>query len=116
MTASAEREYAPPRRKHARIAGAAALAAALALSACGQPTSAVWNKEGATQVELKRDQKACVAEADKYGFLVPSAAQGGGSTAATRQQGDIYRACMARKGYSEYAPGSEPQMKPQDSP
>lgn len=115
MIASSERECAPPRGKCLRIAGAAALAAALALSACGQPTSAVWSKEGVTQVELRRDQKACVAEADNYGFLVPPTAQGGGSTAATRQQGDIYRACMAHKGYSEYAPGSVPQMKPQDS-
>ncbi|HKO06480.1 MAG TPA: hypothetical protein VJ487_02105 [Alphaproteobacteria bacterium] len=115
MTAFSERECAPPRGKCSRVAGAAALAAALALSACGQPTSGVWSKEGATQEALRRDQRACVAEAGNYGFLVPPTSQGGGSTAATRQQGDIYRACMAQKGYNEYAPGSVPQMKPQES-
>ena len=90
-------------------------ALALALSACAPSASGVWSKEGVAPAEVKRDQRACVAQAGDYGFLVPSAAQGGGSTVATRQEGDIYRACMTRKGYSEYAPGSLPQAKPEES-
>ena len=90
-------------------------ALALTLSACAPSASGVWSKEGVAPAQVKGDQRACVAQAGDYGFLVPSPAQGGGSTVATRQEGDIYRACMARKGYSEYAPGSLPQAKPEES-
>jgi len=71
--------------------------------------SGQWSKAGANEATLKRDQKACVAEAGNYDFLVPQSGPGQMSALAVRQEADIYRGCMARKGYSEYAPGSLPQ-------
>ena len=88
---------------------AAALTAALALAACGEPQHGTWTKEGLTENELKSDQKECVAEANSYGFLSSPTVLGGGPSADTRQQGDIFRACMARKGYGEARSGTPPQ-------
>lgn len=99
------------RTSYGKMLGAAGVAAALALAACGPGPRGVWDKDGLTQDELKRDQKACVAEAGSYGFLSGSSSPTGGPTAATRQQGDIYRACMESKGYSELPPGSLPKPK-----
>jgi len=92
-----------------RGAIAAALMATLALAACGAPPRATWTKEGVTEDQVKQDQKECVAEANSYGFLTSPTALGGGSNVATRQQGDIYRACMAKKGYGEAPSGTQPQ-------
>jgi hypothetical protein len=88
---------------------------ALALAACAPGASGVWSKEGATEASVKRDQRACVADAGDYGFLVSQAGQGAGTTVTARQQADIYRACMTRKGYSEYAPGSPLPAKPEEN-
>jgi hypothetical protein len=112
--AEREGEEAMARKRH-RLGGPALAVAALALVACSHQRM-IWTKEGLTQDELRRDQKACLAEADSYGFL-----QGGGSdsmggmagssTAATRQQGDIYRSCMNQRGYSQ-APAGATTPKP----
>jgi len=88
---------------------AATLTAALALAACSAPQRGTWTKEGLTEDELKSDQKECVAEANSYGFLSSPTVLGGGPSADTRQQGDIYRACMAKKGYGEVPGGTQPQ-------
>lgn len=83
------------------------LVVALALGACAPRMT--WTKEGSTEDELRRDQKACLAEADQYGFLItPSVAPNyPGATVAARQQGDIYSTCMAAKGYTEVPAGPE---------
>lgn len=83
--------------------------ATLALSACGPVQRNTWAKEGLTEAELKRDQKACVAEANSYGFLSSAPNTLGSANANARQQADIYRACMARKGYFQ---GSGDTAKP----
>lgn len=90
---------------------ALALSVTLTLVACGSPPRAVWDKEGLTQDELRRDQKACVAEANDYGFLNSgfSVNSGNSASVATRQQADIYRACMAKKGYTEAPAGAQPK-------
>jgi len=106
------RAQSGPRPALARAAAVAGLLAlAPGLFGCGPAPSGQWSKEGASEASVKRDQKACVAEAGDYGFLVSQTGQVQGSTVAARQQGDIYRSCMTRKGYSEYAPGSLPQSK-----
>lgn len=88
-----------------------ALAATLALTACGSPPRTVWEKEGLTQDELKRDQKDCVAESNNYDFLNSgfSVSTGKSASVTTRQQADIYRACMAKKGYTEAPAGAQPK-------
>lgn len=93
------------------------LALALALGACGQRMT--WSKEGVTADELKRDQKACLAEANSYGFLTGGGADtmgamAGSSAVDTRQQGDIYRLCMAKRGYSQSPAASKGQPAPAD--
>jgi hypothetical protein len=75
------------------------------LSACGDSGGGGtgWTKEGADEVMVRQDEKDCVAESERYGFLQGSpVATGPGSpstTAAVRQQGDIYQSCMVAKGY-----------------
>ena len=87
-----------------------ALAVALALGGCGPRMT--WTKEGLTADELRRDQKACLAEANRYGFLLgPSREPGGLSPApslAARQQGDIYSSCMESKGYDRAPASAQP--------
>jgi len=82
------------------------LVALLAVCACTPPPGSSWTKEGGvTQDELKRDQKACVAESGNYGFLL---GPNSGPSGAADQQADIYRACMAQKGYGPAAPDTSP--------
>ncbi len=93
-------------RRRAMAGPEVLLVAVLALGACGPRVT--WTKEGMTQDELRRDQKACLAEANRYGFLIGSTLEPGGLSAepslAARQQGDIYTTCMQTMGYSR-APG-----------
>lgn len=102
-------------RRRATAGLKALLVAVLALGACGPRMT--WTKEGMTDDELRHDQKACLAEANRYGFLnLGSSLEPGGLSAepsvAQRQQGDIYSTCMETKGYSR-APG---QAQPPGQP
>jgi hypothetical protein len=96
--------------KAGRCGAGVALAALLFLAACTPPPAQSWNKEGGTQDELKRDQKACVAEAGNYGFLMGPTS---GPSAAINQQADIYRACMAKMGYTPAPRGALPPAGPE---
>ncbi len=112
-----QRRQRQPGARIRGLAALAALAAVLALSACGEGPRGVWTKDNVKESQLRRDQKACVAEAGDYDFLTPTSQMaGGGSSAAMRQQGDLYRACMASKGYTELAPGSVVKTEPQGTP
>ena len=91
------------------------LVAVLALGACGPRMT--WTKEGMTDDELRHDQKACLAEANRYGFLnLGSSLEPGGLSAepsvAQRQQGDIYSTCMQTKGYSRAPDQAQPPGQP----
>ncbi len=93
----------------------ALLVAVLALGACAPRVT--WTKEGLTEDELRRDQKACLAEANRYGFLnIGSSLEPGGLSAdpsvAQRQQGDIYSTCMQTKGYSRAVGEAQPAGSP----
>jgi len=90
------------------------VAALLALGACGPRMT--WTKEHMTEDELRGDEKACLAEANRYGFLIGSTLEPGGLSAepslAARQQGDIYSTCMQTKGYSRAIGGAQPSSPP----
>ena len=90
------------------------VAALLALGACGPRMT--WTKEHMTEDELRSDQKECLAEADRYGFLIGSTLEPGGLSAepslAARQRGDIYSTCMQTKGYSRAIGGAQPSGPP----
>lgn len=90
------------------------VAALLALGACGPRMT--WTKEHMTADELRIDQKECLAEADRYGFLLGSTLEPGGLSTepslAARQRGDIYSTCMQTKGYSRVIGGAQPSGPP----
>ncbi|HLI10994.1 MAG TPA: hypothetical protein VKY65_05300 [Alphaproteobacteria bacterium] len=91
----------------------------MAVAACS-PQRMSWTKEGLTQDELRRDQKACLAESHDYGFLNlggmgsnGTGPTGGSSSVAARQEGDLYRACMQSRGYSQVPANQKPPGQPQ---
>ena len=111
----AEWEYVTMAAQRRGTAGlGAALAVVLALGACGPRMT--WTKEGLTADELRRDEKACLAEADRYGFLLGWSEEPGGlspaPSLAARQQGDIYSSCMETKGYDRAPAPSQPAGGP----
>lgn len=81
-----------------RFALLAAVAAALALSACESRTS--WIKESAGPGQLEYDQQECRRSASDYGFAdrgeygAESGRPGSSSMAA-----EDYRRCMERRGW-----------------
>lgn len=101
-------------RRRGKAGMGAALAVVLALGACGPRMT--WTKEGSTADELRGDEKACLAESDRYGFLLgwsqdPSSLSPSPSVAA-RQQGDIYSSCMETKGYNRAPAPPQPAGGP----
>lgn len=98
----------------AGLGAALAVAFALALGACGPRMT--WTKEGSTADELRLDEKSCLAEANRYGFLLGSSGNPGGlspaPSLAARQQGDIYSSCMEAKGYDRAPAASQPASGP----
>jgi hypothetical protein len=116
MCSATEADREMPRTIARTITTLPTLIATLALAACGPGPRGVWTKEGVTESELKRDQRACTLEAGSYDFLVPPPTLGGGPAVAARQQADIYRACMASKGYGEVPAGSVTKQPGQPSP
>ncbi len=81
-----------------------AMVLGLLMSGCGGQM--VWLKDGATQQQFEQDQRECVYEAEKYGF-VPitgnSKTPGADGISAGLQEGlrkrQLFRQCMEVRGY-----------------
>ncbi len=89
---------------NAAVGATLALLLLAGLPACSDSGGGTgWTREGADDAMVRQDEKDCVAESERYGFLQgPPVATGPASpstTAAVRQQGDIYQSCMVAKGY-----------------
>jgi hypothetical protein len=69
----------------------------LSVSACNPP-KITWAKEGATQDDVTRDEKDCVAQSGNYNFVVDPATSG--PLGLTDEQADVYQDCMAQRGYT----------------
>ena len=91
------------KRNRAVTRAALVILGCLILGACGP--KGVWSKAGASQSDLRRDQKSCLREAGQYGFLdrsesgVPCGAGRGRATGVG--SGDLYRMCMHAQGYGK---------------
>ena len=80
----------------------------LSLAACGD-SNGTWNKQGAAPYQSVSAQKQCLEQANKLGFLDTSGGPRGGlSVAGSSSSGysrnsrnDLYRMCMADRGYSK---------------
>lgn len=89
--------YADKWAKVGKCGARVMLLAMLIVSACNPPKF-TWAKEGATQDDITRDEKDCVAQAGSYNFVVDPATSG--PFGLTDEQADVYQDCMAQKGYT----------------
>ena len=84
---------------------AAGLIAAVGLALAGcTGSSGMWSKEGTSQYQSTLDQRGCLRESDRYGFLAgstgPANVLGSGQSAASGRN-DLYRLCMSSRGYAK---------------
>ena len=84
---------------------AAGLIAAVGLALAGcEGSSGMWSKEGTSQYQSTLDQRGCLRESDRYGFLAgstgPASVLGSGQSASSGRN-DLYRLCMSSRGYAK---------------
>ena len=86
----------------------------LSLAACGDSTG-TWTKQGAAPYQSVSAQKNCLEQANKLGFLDTSGGPRGGlgtpgsssSGYSLNSRNDLYRMCMADRGYSKVRDADE---------
>ena len=86
---------------------AAGLIAAVGLALAGcTGSSGMWSKEGKSQYQSTLDQRGCLRESNRYGFLAGSSGPAnvlgaGGNQVASSGRNDLYRLCMSSRGYAK---------------
>ncbi len=83
----------------------------LALAGCGG-SSGMWSKEGTSQYQSTLDQRSCLRQSNRYGFLAgntgPASVLGTGSSqSVTSSRNDLYRLCMNSRGYAKVVEPAE---------
>jgi hypothetical protein len=80
----------------------------LALAGCGE-SNGTWTKQGSAPYQSVSAQKQCLEQANKLGFLDTGGGPRGGlgtagssdSSYSRNHRNDMYRLCMADRGYSK---------------